>query len=81
MDRVEAVCGLEHLFLYCLSFPLRNMAKRSRPSLFIHNAGSRYSRGTAPGCGRLKRVEKSNMRCPALSDGLPAEEAQIRSHW
>lgn len=36
--------------------------KGSWPSLFIHNAGSRYSCGTGPGRGRLKRVEKSNMQ-------------------
>lgn len=24
---IDGVCGLEHLFLHCLSFPLRSMAK------------------------------------------------------
>lgn len=43
-------------------FPIEEHGKGSWPSLFIYNAGSCYSCGTGPGCGRLKRVEKSNMQ-------------------
>lgn len=54
--------------------PIEEHGKRSRPSLFIYNSGSRYSRGTGPGCGRLKRVRKEQHAGPALSDGSPREE-------
>lgn len=41
--------------------PIEEHGRGSWRGLFIPSAGSRYSCGTRPGCGRLKRVEKSNM--------------------
>lgn len=44
--------------------PIEEHGKESWANLFIFNAGSRYSCGTEPGYGRLKRVEKSNTQAP-----------------
>lgn len=73
-SRVKECVGWKHLFLHCLSLPLRSMARGAGLVLFIHNAGSRYSCGTGPGCGRLKRVRKEQHAGPELSDGWPREE-------
>lgn len=59
--------------------PIEEHGEGSRTGLFIHNAGSRYSRGTGPGCGRLKRVRKRATRCQKARQ--EKREAQIRSHW
>lgn len=54
--------------------PIEEHGKGSWPSLFINNAGSRYSCGTGPGCGRLKQGRKEQHAGPMLSDGWPREE-------
>lgn len=54
--------------------PIEEHGEGSRTGLFIYNAGSRYSHGTGPGCGRLKRVEKEQHAAPVLSEGWPREE-------
>lgn len=58
------------------------------PQLPIEEHGRKESAYLYTTPGRVTAVarrqavaEKSNMRCPALSDGLPTAEARIRSHW
>lgn len=42
--------------------PIEERGKRRRPGLFIYNSGSCYSCGKEPVCGRLQKIEKSNMQ-------------------
>lgn len=58
---MEAVCGLEHLFLYCLSFPLRNMAERSRPIYTQRRVPLQLWRGA-----RLRQIEAGRKEQHAL---------------
>ncbi len=57
--------------------PIEEHGKGSWPSLFINNTGSRYSCGTGPACGRLKRGRKEQHAGPALSDSWPREKGGL----